>query len=905
MNWNAGLTGVLTLAMLAGMAGTTLAQAPLAKKPSAQQQGANRTAQELLDKARFVAEHDRNFQQAKLLLEEARKLAAEDPATSSELKKALIDFEVALGGRIDGGDPTQPQVTGLSDDKKFQRIVGIVFGLASLSPAQVRESQDQLALFGNASAKVLAVYLLDTEASRAAWKEVLAITNNQPPMFPPSVAAQALVANPSPAATEVLAQAFASPDPTVRMAVVKTLDGQKRFRPLLEQAAKDPVPQIRTVAISALLNQDSDPRLIPLAKRLAQEGVERGIGWLAQNAPNALVDLITAPAARDSAEMLNYIRHLHPRALDHSAVRSLATWAATVTDPDLVNSIYEVLLLVPQPVVLLERDAVEAFVVAQANLCLNRDVNAPPNLLTTVGRWPTVKATCDALADEHRQLNPTAVRYVLTECVADTTDHFDDLVAAYATVVERFDGQDTRAFALGLARHLANNDVPAQRVVTALAALGEKSPKRYQPLARELLARADALAMNPALQLMLVETGLRPQNQDTYADQTFELVYGPPNGAVFALVFHHLTTGAIAPNLFARAVRAVAPQVKPEDSIPYLAKWLVHGYKHATLGQSGSDRTRNNNAVADLLRPLASSHLELVGNAIYDNLDQILPTQQPDRWSTFRQQIGHIAQTLDALPPTDTAAWIGALWTAHAKQTLFDPALPPSERPRGTFGYLWPIHAKQAAAKEVLAYLLSKLSSPAHTQLTVELYPEFSASLRGQALERFANELFEPGLACIGEGLRDPDMAVRQAAQEAMAAFRAHREAMAEFDSWTEGKKRSKEQRELRARTVATLVNQLGACDNHEFEKKAILIQALGTYGSDAQSALPVIAKALDRFGVREDEIGRLGWLADVASEAVTSITDDMARENTKNTGPRDQGASAPQMPKATTPEKE
>lgn len=125
------------------------------------------------------------------------------------------------------------------------------------------------------------------------------------------------------------------------------------------------------------------------------------------------------------------------------------------------------------------------------------------------------------------------------------------------------------------------------------------------------------------------------------------------------------------------------------------------------------------------------------------------------------------------------------------------------------------------------------------TEATAALAAHFRevtwAPARIEAIERFANELYEPAIPLLGEALKDNDGRVRAAAQSAFQAFKTQREAQAEFEAWQASSK------EARA-TVEDLVKLLES-SNHDVVVGAV--QALGAI--HARAALPAIVKLLDR----------------------------------------------------------
>jgi HEAT repeat protein len=122
--------------------------------------------------------------------------------------------------------------------------------------------------------------------------------------------------------------------------------------------------------------------------------------------------------------------------------------------------------------------------------------------------------------------------------------------------------------------------------------------------------------------------------------------------------------------------------------------------------------------------------------------------------------------------------------------------------------------------------------------LLFELYPTLPDSAkasRARAVKRFGDNLYEPAIDLLGEALRDRELEVRNAAQEAFQRFRAHREALEEYEAWRQASDEARE-------TVAQLVALL-ASDDRDVVRGAV--EALGAV--KARTALPQLVALLGR----------------------------------------------------------
>ncbi|MBI5433481.1 MAG: HEAT repeat domain-containing protein [Planctomycetes bacterium] len=110
-----------------------------------------------------------------------------------------------------------------------------------------------------------------------------------------------------------------------------------------------------------------------------------------------------------------------------------------------------------------------------------------------------------------------------------------------------------------------------------------------------------------------------------------------------------------------------------------------------------------------------------------------------------------------------------------------------------------------------------------------------SGYARMLAIQRFGNELYEPAIDALGDALKDPSSDVRDAARAAFAAFKAQREALAEFAAW------KATTNEARA-TVDELVELL---ESPNVDVVVGAVKALGAL--KASAAYPKLVRLLER----------------------------------------------------------
>lgn len=145
--------------------------------------------------------------------------------------------------------------------------------------------------------------------------------------------------------------------------------------------------------------------------------------------------------------------------------------------------------------------------------------------------------------------------------------------------------------------------------------------------------------------------------------------------------------------------------------------------------------------------------------------------------------------------------------------------------------------------RDALYRVVCDVDGPGALDFLLRKMPELDASsgyARKLAVERFGTELYEPALDALEQMLRDSDGGVRAAAREAFAAFKAQREALAEFAAW---KATASEAR-------STIDELLKLTESPNVDVVVGAVKALGAL--KASAAYPKLVRLLER---KEPEI--------------------------------------------------
>jgi len=137
--------------------------------------------------------------------------------------------------------------------------------------------------------------------------------------------------------------------------------------------------------------------------------------------------------------------------------------------------------------------------------------------------------------------------------------------------------------------------------------------------------------------------------------------------------------------------------------------------------------------------------------------------------------------------------------------------------------------------EELVELVLSLAHTPETLGFMVKHFASLNDTLKARSIAAFKNTLHEPAIDLIGVALKDNSAKVRDAAREALFAFREHREALEEFKRWKTGDS------EARA-SISELVALLESKDQDVVQGA---VRALGAL--KAKAALPSLVKLLAR----------------------------------------------------------
>jgi HEAT repeat protein len=272
----------------------TAKPAPSATKPSSA--GANRDApaqespRAMLERAAFLEEHERDFDGAAKLYEEAAAKARSsgDAATASEAEKGR-ERVLARSGK--SPEVIDRKSLASAEDAITSRIHQLFFTLAS-DDQQYQQIRTDLTQFGE-KVVPLADEALSGQVKLGSFGSVMIASHK---------AADLLAHLDARAATAALARALQSPDPVLRRTVVTYLTVD-RHRALLEQAAIDPVEGVRQAAIDNLARL-ADPELVKVMEPAAKAKLRRAVEWMSRNATQRLIDLAFGPDADESLKFM-------------------------------------------------------------------------------------------------------------------------------------------------------------------------------------------------------------------------------------------------------------------------------------------------------------------------------------------------------------------------------------------------------------------------------------------------------------------------------------------------------------------------------------------------------------------------------------------------------------------------
>ena len=379
---------VFDMEQLAGLiAAFFLASSAVQENPKAP------TPRAAIEQAAYVEEHERDFEKAVGLYAEAELEArkAGDEGAAIEAAAAKRRLEARIAGKQD------PAVTEQQSEAVVNRIGELLQSLERYS-SQIGSQSPGWADYSSNSSD-LSVY----GAAAVPWLESLLEPSPEKigdyvVSMDTKLAARLLSELATGAGSEALGRALSSKDPLIRRAVADHMSAE-RHRALLERAATDPVPQVRSAAISKLLGLD-DPALQPLVEREALRGDYKAVQWLARHASERLLELAGSPDV--GAGIVNYSFKLLAQAKTlpptQRAASELLRLSRELPDVNHRNNAIEALLLLLQKPWDGAPDSQRAFIQEQI---LNGPEDFPkPGVYSVLGQVGDMRAL-EFLAKEH------------------------------------------------------------------------------------------------------------------------------------------------------------------------------------------------------------------------------------------------------------------------------------------------------------------------------------------------------------------------------------------------------------------------------------------------------------------------------------------------------------------------
>jgi len=752
------------LVALACLACNTVAAAP------------QETARALIERGAYAEEHERNFDAALELYAKAAKAAADagDAATATEANAAR-DRVLARQGKA-------PAQASPADEQLVMRRALATVSSATEGAVDINQAAETIAIFGNRVVQWLEPMLV--------WTERIPVSSHFGSSFGPDyltpnapLAALALVRIATPEAKAALERGLASPDPTVRMAIIKSLN-VFAHADMAKRMVLDPVPAVSSVAIE-LLAGSQDLGLTDVMDAAARKGSWQAMEWLVRKVPERVLAIAidrgaTVQSRSTALQQLRSGGRVSPK------IENVRALLAIGLDGDEASLRFFALVALSEQVPNWSRPQDSALQEEAAKLITAQlEHELSPQLITAVNRSqsvPTIKAMTalipklvaqpDAvlLNDFNVWLNNAQGEYPPAT--------FDAWLAMYRALPIDFprspDDRNTDSSALAkIARQLgiAAATAPPDVIARSGRSLEGEARKLYDGV---ILAR--------------LRSETRKANSRGGGGW-------PPAGSID---------------------RAVLP----------LALELI-----ATAGEGGAPT----DAFAALI---GIGDVQQIGVA----LDYIAsreenmpagPAQAVEELTKVDAKAAavvfsaHIESVLASAAPTK-----GQLTTLGMLRVL------PDESALAVIRTSLP-KARSDDAKEVLfSVLINYVRIPAATAFIAEHYTEMPSApraLRAAAITRFGRELYEPAINLLGSALKDTEEDVRRAAREASQAFKVQREALEEFAAWTSASKEARD-------SIAEL-SKLLESNNKDVVLGAI--KALGAV--KARTALPALVKLLER----------------------------------------------------------
>lgn len=591
------------------------------------------------------------------------------------------------------------------------------------------------------------------------------------PAHVPSVAALALVMMNSAEADRALIAAFDSPDPTIRKAVVDAASDQ-RFLELSLRAATDPVASIRDMAATRLLSVE-DPRAVEaVVDLMASSQLQGGMRQA------AAIWLVRNAPRRLFQIAFDASRPQEQRAAAFGVVRG------GISDAVLLDLLRRTRALGAADATTRELafDALRSVNIQGAEAAGDRDELA--------GELARV---------EHLELDAWAVMQL---AAAKPSAAMSPLLAALARRQGRAEKADL------------------ERLMLAVAQMLHSAPDAYD-LAAWSAAAAACDTSWPSVNA-LGET--LPIHEHIW--RRLALSKSPPTLTEFARQWSKIPESHRP--AYARAVATMlsnSREPKPAEKAGEVADPLLR------FMLQSDDRNMKQTALNQLT---AEAHPRLIEEAVAaheagaDARVYIAAAFSTAPEDTCARLIPALQRRLESPPVLAGSVWTLQLIAALDKRAALE-----------SWDQLWSAAQSARSRAALLETLIdSSLNSPERDARLVELYPAIerdAKGIRSRALQRFGLSLLESALPILEREVRNPESEVRSAAMKAAAAFREHREAIAEFDAWRKAVT-------VEQSTVAELSKLL------ESPNRDVLLGAVRALAIlRARPALPALVKLLER----------------------------------------------------------
>lgn len=681
----------------------------------------------LIERAAYADEHEHDLDAAVELYAKAAKAAADagDAATAKEAAAARERILVRQG-------KSQAPAASKEDEELVTQRAAMILGALSRSPGELKGAAEQVAIFGARVVPWLEQMLAGTRAVRMVDGVDAAVAN-------PQLAARTLVEIDTPESWAALERGFASPDPTVRLAIVTALP-QTGHLEVARRASLDPVPAVREAAIIRLTNS-ADAKQADVLETAARNDSSRAAEWLVNYSPERALALAVDRAASSNArktvlEVLKRRSSLPPK-LD--VLRQLLAIGTAGDDASLHASALAVVNA--QLWSWQQNNRLEPLREDAARLVAEQlEHEYSPDLLGALGisgSAATVKSIAAQLPKVAAQPDERNLRAIETAVAnangPSNAERFQAWLDFYRAVPADFPKSQNSSNKLleqvSYKLSAASTDAPLDAIARGAAGLQGEAKDRYTAV---LVARMEGEARKVSAK----NGGVNWPTAGSF------------DKALLPVALEVLSTG------IERYVGDVMTTLAGIGDVQQIRPILDF-----VEGRSGSAGSESTHAIDQLARvdPKAAA-------AIF--------TARIEPWLTSA---------------TPSAGQLSAMRLV---------AELPDEAALQVIRTAWPKASSEQAKSTLAGVLVRSVNGDAATAFLLEHYRELPAQdvqTRQEAIQRFGKELYEPAIAVLGEALKDQNEQVRLFARTASQAFKTQREALEEFAAWTNA---SKEQRD-------------------------------------------------------------------------------------------------------------